>query len=476
MNIAHDFPDSLSPMLVKELRQGMRSKALISSLFLLQGLLILNAIVGLAAAEEGDLTGTTALFWTILSLPLLIILPLSALGGIGNEIKANTLDLVFLTRLTARRIVLGKWIAVVAQAVLLATTVLPYIALRYYLGGVNITADLLSAGALVVVSAMISALTVALSSYPSKVVRIFIGIGFFFSLQMLAGIGAAFMVGGRFGLISVWGAWPVVAAVVLLIPLFIVLMIEVGSIRIAPAAENHAGMCRLLALLALVVTGAAGLITARAEWMIILGQVMATPFCIAALCEAPPVVPGVFRPLVRRGPAGRALAVIFTPGWHTGVLYVLLVWFLLWAFWQQAGWLDGSAEGLRRRLSLLAFGASLLIPAIIAPALSRKRIFYYMGFFGLSLVIFLVTGVLSEVGSDHSEWINATCFLPPLAVFAPAFDSLQATPQLIWTGFLLAVTAVVYWLKSRTVWQQFAKLRALARTHERQNDRHAARD
>lgn len=463
MTMPRDFFDWLSPMLVKELRQGMRSKALLVSLFLLQGLLILNVIVGLGLASNGDLSGTTAMFWSILGLPLLVILPFSALGGIGNEIKTNTLDLVFLTRLTASRIVLGKWIAVVVQSFLLALTVLPYIALRYYLGGINVTTDLSVAGLLLACSALLSAFTVALSSYPTKIVRAFTSIGLLLSLQL---IGPLLMFGGgRFAMIGLWSDWSSVVAVIVLAPLFVLLMIEVGTIRIAPAAENHAGLSRLLVLVVVLVTGTAGLLSARASWMIVLGQVFVAPFLIVALCERPPAVPGVFRSLVRRGWAGSLLTRVFTPGWHTGFLYVLLVWLLIGFFWQRAGWLDFGPgnDGLKQQLSLAGFGISLLLPAVIAPSLSRKRFFYFLVFFLICLAAYSLTAAFAQNSGQREEIMNRTAFLPPLAVFGPAFDSLHAAPPLIFMACLGVLILVVYFFKSREAWRQSGKLRQLAR-------------
>jgi hypothetical protein len=465
MTLTHDFPDWLSPMLVKELRQGMRSKVLLISLFLLQSLLILNAIVGLGAAADGNLSGTTGVFWSILALPLLLILPLSALGGIANEIKANTLDLVFLTRLTARRIVLGKWIAVVVQSVLLTLTVLPYIALRYYLGGINITSDLFTAGLILLGSAMLSALTVALSSYPSQVVRIFIGLGFIFSLQMITPL---LLVGaGHFGMIGIWSDGVLATVLLVLAPIFLLLMIEVGAIRIAPPAENHAGMVRLLVLLVVLVIGAASMVSARSAWLIIVAQVFAVPFCVAALCECPPTVPGVFRALVRRGWIGSLLSRIFTPGWHTGFLFVVLVWALIAFFWQQAGWLT-SHQGdehaaLRSQLSLAGFGVSLLLPAIIAPSLSRKRFLYFLGFFLISFAMFAVVSALAQTSSSKDAWIQMTAFLPPLAIFGPAYNAIDPSDQLMALGSLALLLFAICAVKSRAAWSQSDRLRKLAR-------------
>ena len=77
-----------------------------------------------------------------MGLPVLVVLPLNGLGAINGEIKANTLELIFLTRLTAFRIVVGKWLAIFVQCLLFICAVLPYLVLRYFIGGINLAAEL----------------------------------------------------------------------------------------------------------------------------------------------------------------------------------------------------------------------------------------------------------------------------------------------------------------------------------------------
>src|ERR1043165_446027 len=130
-------------MLVKELRQGMRSRLFVISFLLVQAAMILVAVLGLyAAVNKEETSEVSGLFWAILGAPLLIIMPMSGLGAVGNERKTNTLEPIFLTRLTARRILTGKWLALVAQTVLLVCAILPYAVLRYFLGGVDLGAEL----------------------------------------------------------------------------------------------------------------------------------------------------------------------------------------------------------------------------------------------------------------------------------------------------------------------------------------------
>lgn len=458
--MSSDFADWLSPMLVKELRQGMRSRALLISLFLVQGLLILNVIAGFGASNDQAIAAITGFFWTIVALPMIFIIPLSAMGTIGQEMKANTLDLVFLTRLGARRIVFGKWIAVVTQSVLIASTIIPYLALRYYLGGVDVLADLRTLGWLLVGSAVFSSVTVALSAYPSKLMKVLLGIGFFFSLQSLS-MGLLYLTGmGGAGIFSGRSGGAEFVALILLLPIFVLLMLEVGVLRIAPAAENHSGACRLLVLLAVLITGVASLFTARGDWIIIVGQVLATPFLIAALCEAPPSVAGVFRSLARRGRLGNVLAWIFTPGWHTGVLFFLLLWVFIGVFWQQAGWLDFEDDP-RQWLSLMGFGASLLLPAMIARSFSEKRFFLFVAIYAFCIVAWIVMTVVGAA-TGSTGLSTLLTFLPPVAVAAPAFDNVKPLPALASMVVLTLALLAVYPFKSLAVWRHSRKLQKVA--------------
>ena len=83
----------------------------------------------------------------MVAVPTLLIIPISALNAIGSEIRGNTLELIFLTRLTALRIVVGKWFALFAQSLLLVCAVLPYLVLRYFMGGVNLTSRVAASSA-----------------------------------------------------------------------------------------------------------------------------------------------------------------------------------------------------------------------------------------------------------------------------------------------------------------------------------------
>ena len=318
-----DFPDWLSPMLVKELRQGMRSRQFLICFLALQAAMIFPAIIGLMTASiSGSTQGVTVFFWIIVGVPLLLIMPFSGLGAISREKTGNTLELIFLTRLTARRIVFGKWVAIIAQTLLLVSAILPYAVLRYYLGGVNITGELTGLGLLLAASALLTSFTVGISPVMGRVGRVLMPIGLVFGLQIVSVIS---VIPGGSVLRASGVDWKFVTVMALEGFYMMLLMLETGAGKIGPAAENHSTPKRLVALASVLtallysyVQGTMGVI-----WLPAL--LVAGPVLVGAVCEPIRLVPSVYRPFLRLGFAGRALGWLLYPGWPSGVFFSLLV-------------------------------------------------------------------------------------------------------------------------------------------------------
>src|SRR5690606_36091994 len=147
MKTREDFPDILSPMLVKEFRQGMRTRLFGLAFILLQ--VLMGIMMALSAMDYGnnpdafrikELNGMVGGMCGVL---VLLVMPLRGVVALSNEERAQTLELIFLTRLTSWRIVLGKWASLIFQSVLFALAVLPYAVLRYFFGNVNLIDDLI---------------------------------------------------------------------------------------------------------------------------------------------------------------------------------------------------------------------------------------------------------------------------------------------------------------------------------------------
>ena len=82
-----DFPDWFSPMLVKELRQGMRSRIFLLCFMALQVAMIFPALTGLLNASLGEgTTDSTVFFWLIVSVPLMSVRSYSPSTPSGSSI------------------------------------------------------------------------------------------------------------------------------------------------------------------------------------------------------------------------------------------------------------------------------------------------------------------------------------------------------------------------------------------------------
>lgn len=132
--------DWLSPLVVKEVRQAVRGRELHYSF----GICL---VVGLAVAFFGTadaLTGNgTSGRWTFgalmgcLAFLGMAVVPLGTFGALRNERLDQTLELITLTALSPRRVVIGK---LLAQGVKLATLfagLAPFIAMSFLLGGID---------------------------------------------------------------------------------------------------------------------------------------------------------------------------------------------------------------------------------------------------------------------------------------------------------------------------------------------------
>ncbi|HEY2342873.1 MAG TPA: hypothetical protein VGH90_07585, partial [Chthoniobacteraceae bacterium] len=168
--ISRDFPDWLGPMLVKELRQGLRTRAFALTFVALHTIFVVVMIyfaLDYAMAPGGfNPSSLSGFFWTLIALQLLVVTPCRTFNELAGERKANTLELIFMTGLTPWRITVGKWASLLFQAILFVVAVLPYGMLRYYFGGVNLISDFAVLGIMLMASAVLSAIAIAISGLP----------------------------------------------------------------------------------------------------------------------------------------------------------------------------------------------------------------------------------------------------------------------------------------------------------------------
>jgi len=271
-----DFPSWLPAMLVKELRQGLRTRGFVGSFMGFQTVMIIAFFYAAVLPGGAAFEAANSMFWSLFTALLLFVTPLRALAGLGSEIEGRSVDLLVLTQLNASRIVLGKWVSLMAQAALLAAALLPYGVLRYYLGSVDLVSDLGYVAGLMAGCALLSAVALWISGWP-KGLRLLCGVALvpaFFLLEGSSGgilstpysmILRSLYGSSRYpyGGMAYASAYPTFGSTGWASAIFIGALIFDGLIlvgfslvqgarRLAPPAENHSSSTRVLALLTLV--------------------------------------------------------------------------------------------------------------------------------------------------------------------------------------------------------------------------------
>ena len=408
--------DALSPMLVKELRQGMKSKAFGFSFLLMQLLMVFCMLLAVTTqSARGADEFHNGLFWFCIGATLVFITPLRAMSSLQQEIKGNTLELIFLTRLGAWRIVTGKWAALYSQALLLTAAALPYLLMRYFMGGVDIAADLLLLLQLLAGSSVLTAIGVCISTTRAQWVRGLVIAVSVISPYLIALFASLRAMSHRMG-----GSAP--AAVVTPHPVLVELINLVGAAaltalflswaagRIAPDAENHARWKRVLALALVALLPALVQASGDTAWMLS-GLFVALPVCADALCERPRPIPSLYAPFARRGTPGLLAGLFLLPGWPSGLLFTLLV-----------GGLYGGLTILTMtpsttELDLLASApGAILVPAALVLTFKPKAQKPGTAFFVLTLLFFVIAMIALALDASFPDLsLLALSLLPPVA-------------------------------------------------------------
>jgi ABC-type transport system involved in multi-copper enzyme maturation permease subunit len=153
--------DRTNPIVVKELRQHLRTKVfwVFFSLMLLVCLLI-SVVTSLAASSDDDAgLGSFAAYFVALSVVQHFVIPFTAFRSMVREQEDETWVLLCLTGLGARRILAGKVASFVLQGLLYASAATPFLVFSYSLNGI----DLPTIGVAMVLGAVFQVFLVSVS-------------------------------------------------------------------------------------------------------------------------------------------------------------------------------------------------------------------------------------------------------------------------------------------------------------------------
>lgn len=329
-----DFPDRLSPIVTKELRQGLRQPAFIILFLILQGLLGLVVVFAAvfspsnAGADQGGGEAVSAFLFSLFGIAVLLVQPLRGLNALATELRSGTIDLLLLTRLDSWRITFGKWFAIVSQSALLLVAIAPYFIFRYFLGGMQLFSELLLLFTLFFLSAGLTGVTVGFSATKSVVIRGIIGVVMILAVFMLPNVLAfAFAMRGGpspFDIdMSAPGFFRVYAGFLLFVGFIGYYFLEIAATQISPPAENRTTRKRVIAMAGLA--SMAWLFAESEAWLTTSLMVTVGLLIVDALTEDATIARNVVLPFTRRGIPGRLASFFLLPGWPSGTWYAGLV-------------------------------------------------------------------------------------------------------------------------------------------------------
>ena len=394
-----DFPSRLSPVLVKELRQGLRTNLFVIAFILLQTFMILCLLAGLANPGSNDSNG---FFWFFIAATLLIIQPLRGFNALSGEYQLNTMDLIQLTRLDGWRITLGKWTALNAQGLLFLAGVLPYLVIRYFFGNVNLVTDFAAIVSIGLASGLLTAITIGCSVFKSIILR---GI-LLFVLIVLAIAGFNLVAYSVFGLYG-RAPEPMMGVMLAIATVYgILFFLYFGASRIAPLSENQATRKRLIALgFAILFQGF--YFFDGGEAVIVFSGVILGLACIDALTEPLPVFDRVCVPF-RKSPIHRWLGLILCPGWISAIFFFIVCSGLWWGTVSLLENFSGSIafDELRDVTLFVSFSNLIIFPLLIMHLFFAKHssmnhtfgiyLFTQAALFGITLMVMAIANALRD--------------------------------------------------------------------------------
>jgi ABC-type transport system involved in multi-copper enzyme maturation permease subunit len=412
----NDFPDRLSPMVVKELRQGMRTRLFGGVMLTLHLLLVLLTLMS-GGAQNSDVVG--GWFDGIITLVLCIILPLRGFSAVADELKTGTLDMLALTRLSAGRIIFGKWASIASQSLLIALSILPYVVARFVFGGLDLFGEMMMLFYKWLGGVVVTAVIVALSTQRQFWLRALLvglpllmgscGMASFILMSRLGGGMSSSMISSVISTAGGRSSWLLMIGMAVWLIFF---FLSLAATRIAPPSSLLSVVKRPVHLAVLLLLILLGWLTGASAEMARTSSAMLFLIMMDALTERVNEVPSVYATFYQRGWPGRVALWLLAPGWVTGFVYSALLVIIVAV--QMA--LIRSVE--ETRLVIVSAAGTWLIAALVQLFSTRKSRDLLLPFIIFWLIVNVLMSMLGALlmmpfgMKSTTAWF--TCVLPQL--------------------------------------------------------------
>lgn len=470
MNLLERFADWLNPIAVKELRQAVRGRfvavAVILSLF---GQLLAVAFIAASTtimsptggAQAGGPTSFMALYSVLFTICIFLIPAYSGFRMAAERADAN-IDLLFITTIRPRTIVIGKLIAILALVVLLFSASLPFLVFSYVLRGVDLISIvvLLFVAFITVITQSVLALFIGClpASKPFKILLAAIFFLFTFgTFPPLLGFASRTLRLG-FGGMSMFSMWSELLTVVGMLLVIDAILLIVATAMLTPPVANRALPIRvtIAAVWAVTFAGAA-LSTGRLLNLWATGSlVLISMVLLSAIGEREAWAPRVARTIPTHS-LRRAIAFLFYSGAGGGI-----VWSLVFYAATILLYIPKASANITRAL---IDGALCMLAYSLTAALIRRKFIprvppratWAIGlvlFLFLAIVPALIAFLMDAESMRFSSYVQiATMFNPfPTSMRSEFGKNLRTSMLLVWALVELALNAP--WIV-----RQFARFR-----------------
>jgi hypothetical protein len=332
----------------------------------------------------------------------------------------------------------------VSQSALLLVTIIPYLILRYFFGGMNLVGEIVFLAVLFLSSAALTAVTVGLSASGSVILRsvlpmIALPIGAY-SLLMALMFGA-FGGGGMstFFALDTEESRIFVSICLAVCAYYGFFMLSTGTSLIAPYAENHSTLRRLISLVVAVTAAVLGSMSfTDADMLPLFFTIVLLPVFAISLSEFAPLAAPTYRKFANRGALGQFAGLFLFPGWASGFFFCLVltgisaVPFLINQ--PTYGGSDHFIYGLACLAGLLFPAAIINVFRINGPQRVSNYVLILIGSIVLSAVL---AGITDSLSNEDLLWLF--CWLPPVLMFLEEMGSGSNDDVLICSFIMCAI-------------------------------------
>lgn len=257
--------DWLNPIVVKELRQAVRSKFVIAALILFLVIQLFTIGIHLMMSEgiSSDFRGGQRVFYTLQSILVftcLIFIPAYTGIRLNNERSGTSVDLLFATAIRPGAVIRGKFLAGVILCILIYSAFMPFMTFTYLLRGIDLPSVFLAlaAGFLAVMVAIQVAIFLACVRAGLALKIFFAVVGLLFAMRYLFFI-LIYSVGvarGGVGAAAARSFWAPTSSALISVAACTGILYVLSVALISPASSNRMLPVRVYAVAMWMVTGA----------------------------------------------------------------------------------------------------------------------------------------------------------------------------------------------------------------------------